>query len=46
MRLRLIALATSLLWVTAAVAQNFTTGASDSLPPTWKSCAEQMRQRF
>jgi chitosanase len=42
MRLGAVALATGLLWVTAAVAQTLPTG----LPPALKSCAEQMISVF
>jgi chitosanase len=46
MRLRAFAVATGLLWVTTALAQNVTTGSAETLPPAWKSCADQMISVF
>jgi chitosanase len=41
------ALILGLLWVTTAVAQTLTNGPSaDTLPPAWKSCADQMISVF
>jgi chitosanase len=47
MRLRQSAFAIGLLWGTSAVAQVLTSGPSaDTLPPAWKSCADQMISVF
>jgi chitosanase len=47
MRLTAFAVACGLLWVPIAMSQGFTTKPSlDSLPPAWKSCADQMISVF